>query len=139
MKQNGNSDGFGLAQNTSVVIVASSRLIFAVARDGVLPLSGWVGKVASDGQPKNAVTVIYIIGALLLCTILPSEVAFTSLISASAILIIAPYGLIPLLRLTITPNHFGSSHFHLGRFAKPVYISATLFNGLLFAVCLSFF
>jgi amino acid transporter len=80
------------SQNTSVVIVASSRLVFAVARDGILPLSGWVGQVSSNGQPKNAVTVIYIIGAAILCTILPSQVAFTSLISASTVLIIAAYG-----------------------------------------------
>lgn len=123
-------------QNTSVCIVASSRLIFAVARDGVLPLSGWIGQVTSDGQPKNAVTVIYVFAATLLCTILPSQVAFTSLVSAGAIPTIAAYGLIPLLRLTMTPNHFHSSHFPLGSFSKPFYISAVLFNGLVFAVCM---
>jgi len=127
----------GLIMNTSVVVVASSRLVFAVARDGVLPLSGWVGQVDSDGQPKNAVAVIYIISAVILCSILPSQVAFTSLISASAVLSIAAYGLIPLLRLTMTPSHFQSSHFHLGKFAKPFYVCAVLFNGLLFAVLIS--
>jgi amino acid transporter len=108
--------------------------VFAVARDGVLPLSGWISRVTSDGQPKNAVTVIYIFAAVILCSILPSQVAFTSLVSASAIPTIAAYGLIPLLRLTMTPNHFQWSHFHLGRFAKPFYVCAVLFNGLLFAV-----
>jgi amino acid transporter len=106
-----------------------------VARDGVLPLSGWIGRVTSDGQPKNAVTVIYVFGAVILCTILPSQVAFTSLVSAGAIPTIAAYGLIPLLRFTMTPNHFQSSHFRLGRFAKPFYVCAVLFNGLVFAVC----
>jgi len=125
-----------LDQNTSVCIVACSRLVFAVARDGVLPLSGWIGQVTSGGQPKNAVTVIYIFGAVLLCTILPSQVAFTSLVSAGAVPTIAAYGLIPLLRLTMTPNHFHSSHFRLGFFAKPFYVSAVCFNGLVFAVCI---
>lgn len=73
----------GLMLNTSISIVASSRLVFAVARDGVLPLSGWVGKVTEDGRPKNAVTVMTVFGALILCTILPSTVAFTSLVSAA--------------------------------------------------------
>lgn len=114
--------------------MASSRLIFAVARDGVLPGSKWIGHVDSDGQPKNAVTVIYIFGAILLCTILPSQVAFTSLVSAGAIPTIAAYGLIPLLRLIMTPNDFRSSHFRLGKFAKPFYVCAVLFNGLIFAV-----
>jgi amino acid transporter len=92
--------------------------------------------VTSDGQPKNAVTVIYVFGAAILCTILPSQVAFTSLVSAGAIPTIAAYGLIPLLRLTMTPNHFQSSHFRLGRLAKPFYVCAVFFNGLIFAVCI---
>jgi translation initiation factor 5B len=117
-----------------VSIVAASRLVFAVARDGVLPLSGWVGRVNHDGQPKNAVTVIYLFGAAILCTILASQVAFTSLVSAGGIPTIAAYGLIALLRLTMTPGRFKSSHFKLGRFAKPFYVAAIFFNGLVFSV-----
>ena len=79
-------------------------------------------------------TVIYIFGALILCTILPSQVAFTSLVSAGAVPTIAAYGLISLLRLTMTPNHFQSSHFRLGIFAKPFYVAAVLFNGLIVSV-----
>jgi len=127
----------GLTLNTSVSIVAASRLVFAVARDGVLPFSGWISQVTSDGQPKHAVTVIYIFGALILCTILPSQVAFTSLVSAGAVPTIAAYGLISLLRLTMTPNHFQSSHFRLGIFAKPFYVAAVLFNGLIVSVMIS--
>lgn len=121
-------------QNTSVAIVAASRLVFAVARDGVLPFSGWIGKVDANGQPKNAVTVIFVFGAAILCTILPSQVAFTSLVSAGGIPTIAAYGLIALLRLTMTPDEFQSSHFRLGGFAKPFYLCAGLFNALIFAV-----
>lgn len=117
-----------------MAVVAASRLVFAVARDGVLPFSGWIGKVTSDGQPRNAVTVMFVFAAALLCTILPSQVAFTSLISAGGIPTIAAYGLIPLLRLTMTPNHFRTSHFRLGKFAKPFYVAAVFFNAIVFAV-----
>ncbi|KAH8115780.1 hypothetical protein DFH11DRAFT_1688413 [Phellopilus nigrolimitatus] len=113
----------GLIMNTSMAIVAASRLVFAVARDGVLPFSGWIGQVSQDGQPRHAVTVMFVFAAAILCTILPSQVAFTSLISAGGVPTIAAYGLIALLRLTMTPNHFRGSHFGLGRFAKPFYIS----------------
>ncbi|KAI0002877.1 hypothetical protein BJV74DRAFT_813839 [Russula compacta] len=123
--------------NTSVAVVASSRLLYAVARDGVLPLSGWIGRVSADGQPKNAVTVMFVFAAVLLCTVLPSQVAFTSLISAGGVPTIAAYGLIALLRLTRTPNAFKKSHFYLGRWAKPMYVSTVLFNGLIFAVMIS--
>jgi translation initiation factor 5B len=77
---------------------------------------------------------MFIFGAALLCTILPSQVAFTSLISAGGVPTTAAYGLIALLRLTMTPNNFKSSHFYLGRWRKPLYLSAVLFNGLIFAV-----
>ncbi|KIK45281.1 hypothetical protein CY34DRAFT_78247 [Suillus luteus UH-Slu-Lm8-n1] len=127
----------GLIMNTTVAIVASSRLVFAVARDGVLPLSGWISTVDSRGQPRNAVTVIYIFAAILLCTIIPSQVAFTSLVSAGAVPTIAAYGLIALLRLTMTPDRFQYSHFKLGKYAKPFYVCAILFNALVFAVDIS--
>ena len=100
----------------------------------MLPLSGWIGQVDAQKQPRNAVTVMFVFGAALLCTILPSQVAFTSLISAGGIPTMAAYGLIALLRLTMTPNDFKNSHFYLGRWRIPFYIATVLFNGLVFAV-----
>jgi len=97
-------------------------------------MSGWIGKVDSAGQPKNAVTVIYIFGACILCTILPSQVAFTSLVSAGGIPTIAAYGLISLLRLTMTRNRFKSSYFYLGKLGVPFYACAAVFNAIVFAV-----
>ncbi|KAE8543712.1 hypothetical protein D1P53_000428 [Cryptococcus gattii VGV] len=127
----------GLMLNTSIAIVASSRLVFAVARDGVLPLSGWVGKVTEDGRPKNAVTVMTIFGALLLCTILPSTVAFTSLVSAAGTPTIAAYALIAFCRLIFTPNEFKNSKFGLGMWAKPFYVVTFVWNCIVFATYIS--
>jgi amino acid transporter len=115
-------------------VVAASRLLFAVARDGVLPLSNWIGRVDHNRQPRNAVTVMFVFAAMLLCSIIPSQVAFTSLISAGGVPTIAAYGLIALLRLTFTPHSFKTSHFYLGHWARPMYVSTVLFNGLVFAV-----
>ncbi|KAH6915473.1 hypothetical protein BKA70DRAFT_1420426 [Coprinopsis sp. MPI-PUGE-AT-0042] len=128
---------FGLILNTAVAIVAASRLVFAVARDGVLPWSGWIGRVNEDGQPKNAVTVIHIFGSIILCSILPSQVAFYSLVSAGGVPTVAAYGLIALLRLTMTPDSFRGSYFYLKGFRKPFYFVTVLWNGLLVSVCLS--
>jgi len=127
----------GLIMNTSIAVVAASRLVFAVARDGVLPGSSWIGRVTNDGQPRNAVTVIFIFAAILLCTILPSQVAFTSLISAGGIPTIAAYGLISILRLTMTPNAFKASKYSLGRLARPFYACAAVFNAIVFAAMVS--
>lgn len=79
----------GLFINTSIAIVAASRLVYAVARDGILPGSAWIGRVSADGQPRNAVIFIGIVSSILLCAILPSSVAFTSLVSAGAVPTIA--------------------------------------------------
>lgn len=68
----------GLWLNTVVCIIAASRLVFAIARDGVLPGSSWIGKVQENGQPKNAVLFTGAVAGILLLTILPSPVAFTS-------------------------------------------------------------
>lgn len=97
-------------------------------------MSGWIGQVDAAGQPKHAVTVIYVFAATLLCTILPSQVAFTSLVSAGGVPTIAAYGLISLLRLTQTPNSFKGSHFYLGTYRRVFYAIAVLFNGLIVCV-----
>lgn len=80
---------------------------------------------------------MYIFGASLLCTILPSQVAFTSLISAGGIPTTAAYGLIALLRLFMTPDDFKSSKFKLGRFAKYFYVAAAFFNAIVFSTQVS--
>jgi len=126
----------GLIMCTSTITTAASRLIFAVARDNVLPLSSWICQVDSNKQPRNAVTAMYIFCAYILCTLLPSQVAFTSLISAGAVLISAGYGLIALLRLVMIPDGFRWSKFKLGPYAKYCY-AAAFFNAILFAVEIS--
>lgn len=84
----------GLLFNATIAGVASSRLIWAVARDGVLPFSGWISKVSAKKEPKNAIIVMHTVAALLLLTILPSPVAFTSLVSAAGVPTITAYALI---------------------------------------------
>ncbi|BFZ64627.1 hypothetical protein YB2330_005777 [Saitoella coloradoensis] len=114
--------------NTSVAIVASSRLVYAIARDGVLPCSGWIAKVSPSGQPRNAVTVIWVVAALILCSILPSNVAFTSLVSAAALPTIAAYALIAFGRLFLTPKAFRNAPWSLGILSKPFQVIALVWN-----------
>jgi amino acid transporter len=84
----------GLMFNTTIAGVASSRLIWAVARDGVLPFSGWISQVSDKKEPRNAVIVMHVVAGLILCTILASPVAFTSLVSAAGVPTITAYALI---------------------------------------------
>ncbi|BGO90710.1 hypothetical protein NBRC10512_000650 [Rhodotorula toruloides] len=128
---------FGLLINTSLAVTAASRLIFAIARDGILPGSSWIGKVDKNGQPKNAIIFIGVVAALLLCTIIPSSVAFTSLISCGALPTIAAYALIPTLRLIFTRHEFANAKWSTGRLAIPFCIIAAIWNTFLMAVLLS--
>ena len=80
---------------------------------------------------------MYIYGACILCTILASQVAFTSLTSAADLPITASYGLIALLRLFITPDEFKWSKFKLGAFAKYFYVAAAFFMAIVLAAQVS--
>ena len=125
-------------QTASVVMLVASRLIFAIARDGALPFSSWVGRTTVGGRPNNAVTVMYISCATLLCTIVPSASAFTSLMSCGLVPLASAYGIIALLRLILTPDGFKSTKYPLGKFSKPIYFVTAVFNAIVFAVCLLF-
>ena len=77
---------------------------------------------------------MYIFSASLLCTILPSQVAFYSIASTSGICSIAIYGLIGLLRAFVTPHEFKWSEIKLGHFSRYFYVAAAFFNAIVFAV-----
>lgn len=125
---------FGAILNTSISLVAVSRLVFAVARDGVFPFSDVLSRVSKSKQPHNAVIFIATIAALLLCTQLPSEVAFSSLVSTSAAGSIAAYGLVGVGRTFITRNTFRPGLWDLGRFGVVAAAVTFLWNGFAFAV-----
>ncbi|KAH6880347.1 amino acid/polyamine transporter I [Thelonectria olida] len=122
--------------NTAIAVLAASRLVFAVARDGVLPWSEWVSRVVA-GQPRNAVLVVWGVAAVITCTILPSSVAFTSLVSAAGVPSAAAYGLICLARLFLTPKNFPKPAWSLGRLSKPFQVIAVFWNGWVVAVLYS--
>jgi len=133
----------GLILNTTVAGVAASRLIWAVARDGVLPFSGWISTVSDHKEPRNATTVMLVTAALLLCTILPSPVAFTSLVSAAGVPTITAYALICFGRTFITHGKFKHARWSLGRWSRPLtfiafvwnmYLAGVLFSPLYFPV-----
>ncbi|GAO50458.1 hypothetical protein G7K_4582-t1 [Saitoella complicata NRRL Y-17804] len=128
---------FTTVLNTSVSIVAASRLVYAIARDGVLPFSGWISKVAPNGQPKNALWVIWGVSAIVLCTILPSPTAFSSLISASGVPTVASWGLIAFGRFFLTPHQLMKSRWSLGFLSRPFHLIAFLWNTFLSGVMFS--
>lgn len=125
------------SQNTAIAVLAASRLVFAVARDGVLPYSSWVSQVTASGQPKNAIYVVWGVASIITLTILPSGVAFTSLVSAAGVPSAAAYGLICFGRIFLTPNKFPKPRWSLGKFSKPFQFISIFWNGWVVAVLFS--
>jgi len=123
--------------STAVSAVAASRLVFAIARDGVLPFSSWIGKVSPNGQPKNALTVIGCAAALLICTVLPSSVAFQSLVSCAGVPTVSAWGLISFARCFITPHALKNSRFSLGRYSRSMQLIAFVWNTYLAIILFS--
>ena len=127
----------GLLFNLTIAGVASSRLIWAVARDGVLPFSGWISQVSKKKEPRNAIIVMHIFSALLLCTILASPVAFPSLVSAAGVPTITSYALIAFGRCFITPHEFKHAAWSLGKWSRPLNFITFVWNMFLAAVLFS--
>jgi hypothetical protein len=114
--------------------------------------------VSEKKEPRNAVIVMHAVAAVLLLTILPSPVAFTSLVSAAGVPTITAYALIscvstllptrlvltfPVGRCFLTPTRFKNAKWSLGRFSRPMnfvsfiwntYSAAILFSPLQFPV-----
>lgn len=77
------------------------------------------------------------VAAVITCTILPSAVAFTSLVSAAGVPSAAAYGLISLGRLTLTSGEKLEAKWSLGRLSKPFQFISVLWNGWVVAVLFS--
>merc|ERR1712093_609540 len=100
----------GLWLNTVVCIIAASRLVFAIARDGVLPGSKWIGKVKPNGQPKNAIL-------------------FTGMVAGVLLL--------PFLRLFVTPGELKTAKWSNGRFSTPFLWISLIWNTFLLTTLIS--
>ncbi|CAF3592562.1 unnamed protein product [Adineta steineri] len=108
-------------------MTVTSRIGFAMARDGVFPCSRylrWVFKPTKT--PLGNVLFVFIIDSILLLLQLISTTAF------AAIIAIATFGyqvsyLIPIfLRCTIARNKFPHGEFNLGRFGIPIAILSSI-------------
>lgn len=129
---------FSVLASATVSIVAASRLVYAIARDGVLPFSSWIGRInPKTHQPQNAVTTMYIVAAVLLCSILPSSMAFQSLVSCAAVPTVSAWGLISFGRLFLSDLTQHKPKFNLGILSKPFLVISLLWNTFLAGVLFS--
>jgi amino acid transporter len=110
-----------------VAAAANSRLIFAMARDGMLPFSGWLRQI----NPRTATPVPALLGSLLVCLVL---LAYGTLDGDAFAVLVGATALVPYLVYLLTLGGYlarrraivGSTEggFTLGAAAMPIAVAA---------------
>ncbi|KAF9194538.1 hypothetical protein BGZ51_009101 [Haplosporangium sp. Z 767] len=110
----------------SALTLASSRMVYAFARDGALPLSKHLHKLNKDKSPVAAVWFNIAFCFILGLPYIWSETAFSAIVSVNTIASSISY-LIPILcRIVLARDTFEPGPFNLGKFSIPIGIIATI-------------
>ncbi|KAJ3113268.1 hypothetical protein HK100_002046 [Physocladia obscura] len=120
--------------NAAITLGAASRLIYAIARDGLLPFRSSLLARNKNNQPYGAVLFTSGFALVLLLTVLPSQYAFASITSTSVISNIAAYAFIIGGRITFTRTTFVQGPYNLGKWSIAIGYIAVLFCMLIFVV-----
>jgi len=100
-------------------LTATSRIIFAMARDKALPFSAQLRYISpSTKSPLKAVLLVAVVDSLLLLLPLGNSTAFQQITSISSVGYQISYGIPILLKLTIGKHTFKQDIFHLGRWSQ---------------------
>lgn len=112
-----------------VAAASNSRLIFAMARDGMLPLSGWLKRI----NPRTGTPVPALVGSLVVCLVL---LAYGTLDGNAFAVLVGATALVPYLVYLLTLVGYlgkrraivesGEGGFRLGAAATPVATLALL-------------
>ena len=102
-------------------MTVTSRIGFAMARDGAFPFSGVLYKINSKTKTPDRIILLVFVMDVLLCLLpLISTTAFEAITGISAIGYQISYAIPILLRLTVSKNTFIKSSFDLGSFSIPI-------------------
>jgi amino acid transporter len=102
-------------------MTVTSRIGFAMARDGAFPKSGFLYKVNSKTKaPARIIGLVFILDVLLCLLPLISTTAFEAITGISAVGYQISYAIPILCRLTVSKNTFKKSTFNLGWAAIPI-------------------
>ncbi|KAJ3112126.1 hypothetical protein HDU96_004930 [Phlyctochytrium bullatum] len=112
-------------------IVANSRMIYAFARDGALPLSKIWHKIHPTFEiPLAANWLAVVLASALSLPYLANYTAFAAITSIATIGLYISYG-IPVACKLIYPDLFHAGPFHLGPFSKVINVVSLIWIGLI--------
>ncbi|ORZ12458.1 amino acid transporter [Lobosporangium transversale] len=110
----------------SALTLSSSRMVYAFARDGALPLSEYLHRLNKEKSPVAAVWFNILFCFVLGLPYIWSETAYSAIVSVNTIASSISY-LIPILcRIVLARHTFVPGPFNLGKFSVPVGIVSTL-------------
>ncbi|KAG0047694.1 hypothetical protein BGZ83_007302 [Gryganskiella cystojenkinii] len=110
----------------SALTLASSRMVYAFARDGALPLSKQLHQLSAEKSPVAAVWFNIAFCFILGLPYIWSLEAYTAIVSVNTIASSISY-LIPILcRIILARDSFQPGPFNLGRFSIPMGIVASI-------------
>ncbi|GJJ69696.1 choline transport protein [Entomortierella parvispora] len=110
----------------SALTLASSRMVYAFARDGALPLSKHLHKLNDKKSPVAAVWFNIAFCFVLGLPYIWSETAYSAIVSVNTIASSISY-LIPILcRIVLARDTFQAGPFNLGKFSIPTGIIASV-------------
>ncbi|KAG0023194.1 hypothetical protein BGZ81_008206 [Podila clonocystis] len=110
----------------SALTLASSRMVYAFARDGALPLSKHLHKLNKEKSPVAAVWFNIAFCFILGLPYIWSETAYSAIVSVNTIASSISY-LIPILcRIILARETFEPGPFNLGRMSTPIGIISSL-------------
>ncbi|GJE93136.1 amino acid transporter [Phanerochaete sordida] len=120
-----------LAQLMAAVtaFTASSRLLYALARDDALPGKAWFTALNRFQAPYVGVWLSVLVGCVISCAYIGSAIAFNAILSSAAIAVMLSY-LQPILIRTLWPATSlpARGPFSLGRWSWPINFASTLFT-----------
>lgn len=108
---------------------ASGRMIFALARDGAVPMSHWLQQVSPLNQaPRGALLGQAMLTSILLSFPLFADTVLALVTGSCAALFVFGYSIPCILRITVGRKNFRPGPFSLGVLSIPVHATAAVFN-----------
>ncbi|CAB63537.1 Amino acid permease [Schizosaccharomyces pombe] len=117
-------------------LIASSRIAYSYARDGILPFSGWIGTVNPYTQtPVNAVICNCIISILILFLTFAGTVTLDAVFSVGAVAAFIAFTVPIAIRVFFTKDaDFRRGPWNLGKFSRPIGLLAVSFVALMIPI-----
>ena len=109
-------------------MTVTTRVVFAMSRDGAFPGSKYIYGVHGKSQlPIKSIFFVFVIDSMLVCLPLISDTAFSAITQISTIGYSISYAIPIILRFTVSRTKFQQGPWNLGRWSVPIGTISSIF------------